>query len=166
MSKTKDKDIKTNAMRILERNNIPFEINTYECDEFIDGLSVAEQNGQDPEMSYKTLVTEGKSKNYYVFVIPIAEELDLKKAASAVGEKSVEMIHVKDINKITGYIRGGCTPLGMKKKYVTVIDSSAKNWDKIIISGGRIGSQIILSPYHLAEAAEADFREITKQREE
>ncbi len=166
MSKTKDKDIKTNAMRILERNNIPFEINTYECDEFTDGLSVAEQNGQDPEMSYKTLVTEGKSKSYYVFVIPIAEELDLKKAASAVGEKSVEMIHVKDINKITGYIRGGCTPLDMKKKYVTVIDSSAKNWDKIIISGGRIGSQIILSPYDLAKAAEADFREITKQREE
>lgn len=162
MSKTKDKDIKTNAMRILERNNVPFEINTYECDEFTDGITVALKNGQEPEMSYKTLVTEGKSKNYYVFVIPVAEELDLKKAAASVGEKSVEMIHVKDINKITGYIRGGCTPLGMKKKYVTVIDRSAEKWDKIIISGGRIGSQIILSPYDLAKTADAVFGEIIK----
>lgn len=158
----KDKDIKTNAMRILERNGIHFEIHTYECDEFIDGLTVALHNNQDPDQSYKTLVTEGKSKNYFVFVIPIAEELDLKKAARAVGEKSVEMIHVKDINKITGYIRGGCTPLGMKKQYVTVVDSSAENWDKIIISGGRIGSQIILNPYDLVKVTDGKFEEIIK----
>lgn len=162
MAKSKDKDIKTNAMRILEKNNIEFEINTYECDEFIDGISVAEHNGQDPEQSYKTLVTEGKSREYYVFVIPVAEELDLKKAAKAVGEKSVEMIHVKDINKITGYIRGGCTPLGMKKQYVTVVDKSAESWDKIIISGGRIGSQIILNPDDLVKVVRGKFDDIIK----
>lgn len=162
MAKSKDKDIKTNAMRILEKNNIEFEINTYECDEFIDGISVAEHNGQDPEQSYKTLVTEGKSREYYVFVIPVAEELDLKKAAKAVGEKSVEMIHVKDINKITGYIRGGCTPLGMKKQYVTVVDKSAESWDKIIISGGRIGSQIILAPNDLVKVVRGKFDDIIK----
>lgn len=162
MAKSKDKDIKTNAMRILEKNNIEFEIHTYECDEFVDGISVAEHNGQNLEQSYKTLVTEGKSKEYYVFVIPVAEELDLKKAAKAVGEKSVEMIHVKDINKITGYIRGGCTPLGMKKQYVTVVDKSAEKWDKIIISGGRIGSQIILNPYDLVKTVKGKFEDITK----
>lgn len=162
MAKSKDKDIKTNAMRILEKNNIQFQVNTYECEEFIDGLTVAKHNGQNPDKSYKTLVTEGKSKNYYVFVIPIAEELDLKKAAKAVGEKSVEMIHVKDINKITGYIRGGCTPLGMKKQYVTVVDSSAEKWDSIIISGGRIGSQIILNPNDLVKVVNGKFEEIIK----
>ncbi len=162
MAKSKDKDIKTNAMRILEKNNIEFEINTYECDEFIDGITVAEHNGQDPEQSYKTLVTEGKSREYYVFVIPVAEELDLKKAAKAVGEKSVEMIHVKDINKITGYIRGGCTPLGMKKQYVTVVDKSAESRDKIIISGGRIGSQIILNPKDLVKVVKGKFDDIIK----
>ena len=162
MAKSKDKDIKTNAMRILEKNNIEFEINTYECDEFIDGISVAEHNGQNPEQSYKTLVTEGKSREYYVFVIPVAEELDLKKAAKAVGEKSVDMIHVKDINEITGYIRGGCTPLGMKKQYVTVVDKSAENWDKIIISGGRIGSQIILDPNDLVKVVRGKFDDIIK----
>lgn len=161
-SKEKDKDIKTNAMRILEKNNIPFEINTYECDEFIDGLTVAEHNGQDPEISYKTLVTEGKSGEYYVFVIPIAEELDLKKAARSVGEKSVEMIHVKDINKITGYIRGGCTPLGMKKQYITVLDRSAEKYEKIIISGGRIGSQIILKPMDLVKVVRGKIEDIIK----
>ena len=158
----KEKDIKTNAMRILDRNKISYEINTYECDEFIDGITVANNLSQDPSISYKTLVTEGKSKNYFVFLIPIAEELDLKKAAAAVSEKFVEMIHVKDINKITGYIRGGCTPLGMKKLYPTVIDSSAQNFDKIIISGGRIGSQIILSPTDLAKVTNAIFSDIIK----
>lgn len=162
MAKSKDKDIKTNAMRMLEKNKIEFEVNTYECDEFIDGMTVAEHNHQNPDQSYKTLVTEGKSKEYYVFVIPIAEELDLKKAAKSVDEKSVEMIHVKDINKITGYIRGGCTPLGMKKQYETVVDSSAESWDKIIISGGRIGSQIILNPQDLIKVCKGKFEDIIK----
>lgn len=157
----KDKDIKTNAMRILDSKKISYTINTYECDEFIDGMQIAQKLNQDPDISYKTLVTVGKSKEYYVFVIPINKELDLKKAARAVKEKAVEMIHVKDINKITGYIRGGCTPLGMKKLYPTVIDASAQELDKIIISGGRIGSQIFLSPQDLAQAVNGKFIEIT-----
>lgn len=157
----KDKDIKTNAMRILDSKKISYTINTYECDEFIDGMQIAQKLNQDPDISYKTLVTIGKSKEYYIFVIPINKELDLKKAARAVKEKAVEMIHVKDINKITGYIRGGCTPLGMKKLYPTVIDASAQELDKIIISGGRIGSQIFLSPQDLAQAVNGKFIEIT-----
>ena len=159
----KEKDIKTNAMRILERNKIAFKVNTYECDEFIDGVTIAEKLNQEPERSFKTLVTEGKSKSYFVFVIPVADELDLKKAAKAVGEKSVEMIHVKDINKITGYIRGGCTPLGMKKQYMTVVHSSARDFETIIISGGRIGSQIELSAEDLIKAAGGKFEDIIMQ---
>lgn len=122
MAKSKEKDNKTNAMRILDKNKVKYRINTYECDEFKDGISIADMLGQPYERSFKTLVTVGKSRNYYVFVIPIAEELDMKKAAKAVSEKNIEMIHVKEINNITGYIRGGCTPVGMKKNYMTVID--------------------------------------------
>ena len=108
------KEIKTNAMRILESMKISFETHTYECEEFIDAIHIADMLNQPYEKMYKTLVTQGNSKNYFVFVIPIAEELDLKKAARSVGEKSVAMIHVKDINQVTGYIRGGCTRFGMK----------------------------------------------------
>lgn len=157
----KDKEVKTNAMRILDRSKIKYRVNTYECDEFIDGVHIADKLGQPYESSFKTLVTVGKSGAYYVFVIPIAEELDMKKAAKAVGEKSVEMLHVKDINSVTGYIRGGCTPLGMKKQYVTVVDSSAQDFDEVIISGGRIGSQIILSPQDLAKVTRGKFEHIT-----
>ena len=110
------KEIKTNAMRILDRNKISYEIITYECDEFIDGLHTAEKTGAPVEQSFKTLVAQGKSGQFYVFVIPIAKEVDLKAAARAVGEKSVSMIHVKDITSVTGYVRGGCSPLGMKKQ--------------------------------------------------
>lgn len=159
----KQKEVKTNAMRILETMKIPFEHYTYECDEFIDGLQIADKLSLPYEKVYKTLVTVGSSKNYFVFVIPIAEELDLKAAARSVGEKSVEMIHVKDINAITGYIRGGCTAIGMKKQYVTRIDSSAKSLEKIIVSGGRIGSQLELAPEDLARAAKAEFADIVRQ---
>lgn len=124
--KDKEKDIKTNAMRILDKNRIPYQVNTYECEEFIDGIHIADMLGQSYDQSFKTLVTVGKSGEHYVFAIPIDRELDLKKAAKAVGEKSVEMIHVKDINQITGYIRGGCTPIGMKKNYVTVLHNSIR----------------------------------------
>lgn len=156
----KEKDIKTNAMRILDRNKIAYDVNTYECEEFHDGISIADMLGQPYESSFKTLVTVGKSKNYYVFVLPIAEELDLKKAAKLVGEKSVEMIHVKDIFTITGYVRGGCTPLGMKKQYQTVVHKSAKEFDKIIISGGRIGSQIVLAPDDLVKVIRGTYGDI------
>lgn len=154
------KEIKTNAMRILEKNKINFRMFTYECDEFVDGISVATKLGQPVEQTFKTLVTQGKSKDYFVFVIPVAEELDLKKAAATVGEKSVEMIHVKDITKVTGYIRGGCTPLGMKKQFQTVVHRSAAEFDKIMISGGRIGSQIELNPQDLIKVTNGTFADI------
>lgn len=157
----KQKETKTNAMRILESMKIPFTHYTYECGEFIDGLQIADKLSLPYEKVYKTLVTRG-ARDYFVFVIPIARELDMKKAARAVGEKSVEMIHVKDINSVTGYIRGGCTSVGMKKQFVTRIDESALAQPKIIVSGGRLGSQIELAPEDLARAAGAEFADITK----
>ena len=147
----KEKEIKTNAMRILDRMKIPYTHYTYECDEFIDGMQIVEKLNLKPEQVYKTLVTQGHSKAYFVFVIPVAEELDLKKAAKAVGEKSLEMIHVKDINQITGYIRGGCSPIGMKKKFPTFIDEAALNYETIAVSAGQRGFQVLLSPQALAD---------------
>ena len=158
--KDKEKDIKTNAMRILDKNRIPYQVNTYECEEFIDGIHIADMLGQSYDQSFKTLVTVGKSGEHYVFAIPIDRELDLKKAARAVGEKSVEMIHVKDINQITGYIRGGCTPIGMKKIYVTVLHSSIRTLNEVIISGGRIGSQIQMKPDDLIRVTNARVEDI------
>lgn len=158
----KQKEMKTNAMRILESMKIPYLQYTYQCDEFTDGIQIADMLGLPYEKVYKTLVTMGNSGNYFVFVIPIAEELDLKAAAKSVGEKSVEMIHVRDINGVTGYIRGGCSAVGMKKQYVTRIDSSAAALEKMIVSGGRIGIQLELSPADLAKAAKAEFADIVR----
>lgn len=154
------KETKTNAVRILERNKVPYELITYECDEFIDGMHTVEMTGAPVEQTYKTLVMQGKSKQYYVFVIPIAEEVDLKAAARSVGEKSVEMIHVKDLTAITGYVRGGCSPLGMKKAFPTVIDSSAEQFDTMYVSGGRIGTTVKLNPQDLAKVVRATFAPI------
>lgn len=154
------KELKTNAVRILERNKITYELITYECDEFIDGLHTAEKTGAPVEQSYKTLVMQGKSKKYYVFVIPIAEEVDLKAAARSVSEKSVEMIHVKDLTSITGYVRGGCSPLGMKKQFPTIIDATAQQYPEIYVSGGRIGTTIKLNPLDLAKVTNAGFADI------
>ena len=156
----KNKEIKTNAMRLLETKKIPYEAHTYECDEFIDGLHTAEKTGAPVEQSFKTLVAQGKSKQYYVFVVPIAEEVQLKQAAKVAGEKSVELIPVKEITKITGYVRGGCSPLGMKKLFPTFIHNSAENFDKIYVSGGRIGTTICLNPQELAEVTRAQFADI------
>lgn len=153
---------KTNAMRILDKNKIPYELLTYECDEFIDGLHTAEKTGAPVEQSFKTLVAQGKSKSYYVFVIPIAEEVDLKKAAKVAGEKSIEMIHVKDIKDITGYIRGGCTPIGMKKQFPTFIQQEAENYDKIYISGGRLGTTLKLSPQDICKVTRAQYADFKK----
>ena len=161
MAKNKDKEVKTNAMRILDKNKISYETITYECDEFIDGLHTAEKTGAPVEQSFKTLVAQGKSKEYYVLVIPIAEEVDLKAAARVLGEKSIEMIHVKDIAAVTGYVRGGCSPLGMKKKYKTIIQESAEKYSEIYVSGGRIGSTIKVNPVDLARAAGAEFAAFT-----
>ena len=142
----KQKEVKTNAMRILESLKIPYTHHTYECEEFVDGLQIADKLSLPYEQVYKTLVTVSNSKNYFVFVIPIAAELDLKKA----------------INAITGYIRGGCTAIGMKKQYVTRIDESAKTQEQIYVSGGKIGSQIRLTPEDLAKAAKAEFADIIR----
>jgi len=158
---SKSKEVKTNAMRILESMKIPYTQYTYECDEFIDALQIADQLGLPYEKVYKTLVTKG-AHAYFVFVIPIHRELDLKAAARSVGEKSVEMIHVKEINAVTGYIRGGCTAIGMKKQYVTRLDASARGQATIIVSGGRIGSQIELAPEGLLSAARAEYANIIR----
>lgn len=154
------KEVKTNAMRILDRNKVEYEIINYECDEFIDGLHTAEKTGAPVEQTFKTLVMQGKSKQFYVFAIPIAEEVDLKAAARAVSEKSVEMVHVKDITAITGYVRGGCSPLGMKKQFPTVIHESAQKYDKIWISGGRVGTSISLKPEKLKQVVHARYADI------
>ena len=155
------KEAKTNAMRILEKENISFQHYTYECGEFTDGIQVADMLHLPHEKVYKTLVTQGSDHNYYVFVLPIEAELDFKKCAKSVGVKSVEMIHVKDIQKITGYIRGGCTCVGMKKQYVTRSARQAKELPGIIVSGGRLGSQLELMPEDLCMAASAEFAQIT-----
>ncbi len=153
-------EFKTNAMRILTSGKIPFEVHTYDPGDKIDAVSVAQKMGLPLDIVYKTLVTQGKSKNYYVFVLKSDGELDLKKAAKSVGEKSVEMIAVKDINKITGYIRGGCSPVGMKKQFKTVIDKNAEILESFVVSAGKIGWQIQLSPTDLAHLIGAEFEDI------
>lgn len=160
----KDKETKTNAMRILDKNKIAYTVNSYECDAFIDGVHVADKLGQSYEQSFKTIVTVGKSKNYYVFVLPVHREIDLKKAAKCAGEKSVEMIPVKELQGITGYIRGGCTSIGMKKNYPVFIHRSALEFDTIIISGGRIGLQLLLAPQDLAKVTNGSFEEIVADK--
>lgn len=158
------KEIKTNVMRILEKEKIPYEAFYYEHGkDAVDGVSVALRTGQDPEQVFKTLVTVSNKNEYFVFDIPVAKELDLKKAAKAVGAKSVEMIHVKDINKITGYIRGGCSPVGMKKPFVTTYHSTALDYDRIMVSGGKIGTQVACSPRDLARITKGQFADIVKE---
>lgn len=147
----KQKEEKTNVMRILEQKGIAFTAHTYEHEEgvAVDGVTVARSLGQDPECVFKTLVARGASRNIYVFVIPVADSLDLKKAARAVGEKSIEMIHVKEINSLTGYVRGGCSPVGMKKEYITTFHETAEIVDTIMVSAGKIGYQVELAPGEL-----------------
>ncbi|MBD7938821.1 Cys-tRNA(Pro) deacylase [Cytobacillus sp. Sa5YUA1] len=154
---------KTNAMRLLEQAKVSYEVITYDvADGKIDGLSVAEKTGKLGQMVFKTLVTVGASKQNYVFVIPVDKELDMKKAAKASGEKKVEMIHVKDIQKITGYIRGGCSPIAMKKQYPTYIDTSAKDMKSMIVSGGKLGTQIELTLQDLIKMTSAELYEIAQ----
>lgn len=154
------KEVKTNAMRFLEQKKIPYTMGIYECDEFIDGVTVAQKMGIAPEYIFKTLVAQGKSGSYYCFLLPVAEELDLKKAAKSVDEKTVELLHVKDINAVTGYVRGGCTPIGMKKQFMTVVHISAEGLPEFYISGGRIGTQIKVSPTALVNAIRGKFEDI------
>ena len=159
------KELKTNAMRFLDKCKIEYTVQTYECDEFIDGIHTAQTLGQPLEETFKTLVAQGKSGSFYCFLLPVAEELDLKKAAKSVGEKSVELLHVKDITKVTGYVRGGCTPIGMKKQFVTVFHESAASLPLFFISGGRIGTQIRLSPEALVKAIRGSFSDILPDQE-
>lgn len=155
----KDKS-KTNAMRIAESKKVSFEVLTYDCEEFMDGVSIAEKLGQPAEQTFKTLVTQGKSRDFFVCVVPVANELDLKKAAKVFGEKSLEMIHVKDIFGLTGYVRGGCSPIGMKKQFRTAVHESALGFDRIMFSGGRLGAQIKMSPKDLEMLTGAVFADI------
>ena len=157
----KQKEIKTNAMRMLDRMKIPYEAMTYECGEFIDGIQIADKLGLPHEKVYKTLVTVGNSKNYFVFVLPIEGELDLKKAARAVGEKSVEMLPVREITTVTGYVRGGCTAIGMKKAFPTTIQENAQTLDYIYVSGGKLGMQLKLSPDDLKNVTQAQYADVT-----
>ena len=154
-------EAKTNAMRMLDRARVPYTIHTYDhSDGRIDGLHVAAKTGQPPERVWKTLVTKGASGGYFVFVLPVERELDLKKAARAVGEKSVSMIRVDEINRVTGYIRGGCSPVGMKKAYPTTFDSRVGELPTILVSGGRIGVQIEIEPSALLKAVNGQTGEI------
>ena len=155
---------KTNAMRMLEKEKVAYTFHEYPHDDgAIDGLAVAGKLGQDPARVFKTLVTQGASRAFYVFVIPVAAELDLKMAARAGGEKSVAMLHVADLLKTTGYIRGGCSPVGMKKRFVTVVDTSAENWPTIMVSAGRIGAQVELRPADLLAVTGAAWGELVMQ---
>jgi len=155
--------IKTNAMRLLDQKKIAYTMHTYDNkDGKIDGVSVAAKINKDPKLVYKTLVAQGVSKELYVFIIEVEAELDMKKAAKAAGEKKVEMLPVKDIQKYTGYIRGGCSPLGMKKQYSTFIDSEAEHLESIVVSAGKIGYQIELAPSALQHVIDAQFEDIRK----
>ena len=159
------KEAKTNAMRLLEKEKVTYTAHEYPHEEgvAVDGVTVARSMGEDPACVFKTLVTQGASRNYFVFVLPVAAELDLKAAARSVGEKSVAMIHVADINKVTGYVRGGCSPVGMKKQYVTVFDESALFQPNIYVSAGRIGLQVCCDTAGLLRAARAKTAPLTQQ---
>ena len=162
MSRQKQ-EVKTNAMRILDSMGITYTTQSYECKEFESGSHAADELGLPHEKVYKTLVCQGNGKGYFVFVIPIDAELDLKKAAKSVGEKSVEMIHVKEIRNVTGYIRGGCTAIGMKKDYPVCIDETAEQLADMYVSGGKLGCQINLKPGDLIKASNAKLADIIRR---
>ena len=152
---------KTNAMRMLDKEKIPYQMHTYDAsDGHIDGAAVARKVGMDPAKVFKTLVTRGHSGSYYVCVLPVERELDLKKAAKVFGEKSLEMIPVAQLLPTTGYVRGGCSPVGMKKQYTTVFDESVLSQPKVYVSGGRIGTQVCCAPADLIKAARATTAKI------
>ncbi len=154
-------EFKTNVYRIFDKEKLPYTPHTYpHGDEAVDGMTIAASLGIAPEKIFKTLVTVGSDKNYYVFDVPVNRELDLKKAAAVVGVKSVSMIKVAEINKITGYVRGGCSPVGMKKKYRTVFDATAESCDTMLVSAGKIGWQIEAKPADLAKVSGATFADI------
>ena len=156
------KEVKTNAMRILEQKGISYKEHILDLKEAVDGVTCANMLGVNLDSTFKTLVTVGKSKNYYVFVIPVAETLSLKKAAAAVGEKNVEMIPMKDLLSVAGYVHGGCSPIGMKKVFTTVIDETAILFDNIIFSGGKIGYFIEVNPMEIDKVIPVSFVDIVE----
>lgn len=156
------KDEKTNVMRILEQKKISYQSYNYLSTGAISGTEVAQALGEDPEIVFKTLVTMGKSKEHYVFVIPVEKELNLKKAAKSVGEKSIEMIRQKELLPLTGYIHGGCSPIGMKKQFTTTIDKSAAEHEKIIFSAGKIGYQVEVALDDLAKVVRFQLAEVAE----
>ena len=153
---------KTNVMRVLDQKKIPYKEYFYGDTGAVSGVDVAAALGEDPERAFKTLVTVGKTKQHYVFMIPVAEELELKKAAKAVGEKSIEMIPQKELLPLTGYVHGGCSPIGMKKQFRTVIDASAERFESIMFSGGKIGYQVEVSLSDLSKVVRYTFFDVTK----
>lgn len=150
-------------MRILDSLKIEYEMQTYECETFEDGIHVADLLGISHEIMYKTIVLIGKSRNYYIFVIPIECEIDFKKAAKIVNEKSMELLPLKDLTKVTGYVRGGCTAIGMKKKFPTIIQEDIKNIQKVVVSGGRIGLQLILNSSDYINAVQGVCADIVRE---
>ena len=158
---------KTNVMRVLDQKKIPYTPHSYPHNEgeAVDGATVAALIGRDPGEVYKTLVTRGASKANYVFVVPVLAELDLKKAAKTVGEKSIELIHVKELTPLTGYVRGGCSPIGMKKRFKAVIDASAQDHAAILVSAGKIGRQVELAPDALVGLIGGSFADVVKAHE-
>ena len=157
---------KTNVMRVLEQKKIKYTAHEYaHGDGAVDGVTVAALTGIPVEKVFKTLVTRGASKTVYVFVVPVACELDLKKAAKSVGEKSIAMIHVSEINALTGYVRGGCSPIGMKKQYKTFIDISAQDKPTVMVSAGKIGYQVELDPNDLASLVRAKFADLVSEND-
>ncbi|MCI5625030.1 MAG: Cys-tRNA(Pro) deacylase [Clostridiales bacterium] len=157
----KQKEEKTNVMRVLEQKGVAYTPHTYPTDGSIDGASVAGYLGQDPECVFKTLVARGASGGYYVFDIPVEDTLDLKKAAKAVGEKSIAMIHQKELLPLTGYIHGGCSPVGMKKQFPTVFHETAEILDTICVSAGKIGYQVEVNPADLMALVGAKTADLT-----
>ena len=158
------KDEKTNVMRILEQKKISYQSYNYLSTGAISGVEVAQALGEDPQIVFKTLVTVGKSKEHYVFVIPVEKELDLKKAAKSVGEKSIEMIKQKELLPLTGYVHGGCSPIGMKKQFTTTVDKSAKDHEKIIFSAGKIGYQVEVALTDLAKVVRFQMAEVSEYK--
>lgn len=148
-------------MRLLEQHKVQYESHDYSSTEAVSGTEVAAVLGEDPERVFKTLVTVGKSKTNHVFVIPVEKELDLKKAAKAAGEKSIEMLKQKDLLPLTGYVHGGCSPIGMKKQFPTILDESARDKDTIIFSAGKIGWQVELKPEDLAKLIRFEYADVT-----
>lgn len=156
------KEVKTNAMRILDQKGISYKEHILDLKEAVDGVTCANMLGVNLDSTFKTLVTVGKSKNYYVFVIPVAETLSLKKAAAAVGEKNVEMIPMKDLFNVAGYVHGGCSPIGMKKTFTTVVDETAILFENIIFSGGKVGYFIEVNPMDIEKVIQVRFVDIVE----